>query len=128
MSWDGPTRILGEMLAFYTPEELTLNVISPILNEIGEGWEQGRISVASEHLASNYLRQRLLMWMVSGPRPHVTGPVMLACAPGEWHDGSLLMLGVLLRRQGWPVAYLGAEPAACQTWRILFTSSAPPPW
>jgi DNA-binding transcriptional MerR regulator len=100
-------QILGEMLAFYTPEELTLNVISPLLNEIGEGWEQGRISVAGEHLASNYLRQRLLMWMVSGPRPHVTGPVMLACAPGEWHDGSLLMLGVILRRQGWPVAYLG---------------------
>jgi len=100
-------QLLGEMLAFYTPEELTLNVISPILNEIGEGWQQGRITVATEHLASNYLRQRLLMWMVGGPRPHVTGPVVLACAPGEWHDGSLLMLGVLLRRQGWPVAYLG---------------------
>ena len=27
--------------------------------------------------------------------------------PGEWHEGSLLMLGVLLRRRGWPVAYLG---------------------
>ncbi len=61
-------QILGEMLAFYTPEELTLNVIGPILNEIGEGWEEGHISVATEHLVSNYLRQRLLMWMVSGPR------------------------------------------------------------
>ncbi len=100
-------QILGEMLAFYTPEELTLNVISPILNEIGEGWADGRITVAIEHLASNYLRQRLLMWMVTGPRPHSTKPIVLACAPGEWHDGSLLMLGVLLRRQGWPVAYLG---------------------
>jgi hypothetical protein len=98
---------MGEMLAFYSPEELTLNVIGPILSEIGEAWEQGHISVATEHLASNYLRQRLLMWMVSGPRPHDTDPIVLACAPGEWHDGSLLMLGVLLRRQGWPVAYLG---------------------
>jgi DNA-binding transcriptional MerR regulator len=100
-------QLLGEMLAFYSPEELTLNVICPLLNEIGEGWEQGRISVAAEHLASNYLRQRLLMWMVSGPRPRATGPIVLACAPGEWHDGSLLMLGLLLRRQGWRVAYLG---------------------
>jgi MerR family transcriptional regulator, light-induced transcriptional regulator len=100
-------QILGEMLAFYTPEELCLNVIGPILNEIGKGWEEGHISVATEHLASNYLRQRLLMWMVSGPRARATEPIVLACAPGEWHDGSLLMLGVLLRRQGLPVAYLG---------------------
>ena len=34
---------------------------------------------------------------------------MLACAPVEWHEGSLLMLGVLLRRRGWPVTYLGQE-------------------
>ena len=100
-------QIMGEMLAFYSPEELTLNVIGPTLNGIGEAWEQGRISVATEHLASNYLRHRLLMWMVSGPPPHASDPIVLACAPGEWHDGSLLMLGVLLRRQGWPVAYLG---------------------
>jgi MerR family transcriptional regulator, light-induced transcriptional regulator len=100
-------QVLGDMLAFYSPEELTLNVIGPILYEIGESWEAGEISVATEHLASNYLRQRLLMWMVSGPRPKPANPIVLACAPGEWHDGSLLMLGVLLRRQGWPVAYLG---------------------
>jgi len=44
---------------------------------------------------------------VTGPRPRDGTPIVLACAPGEWHEGSLLMLGVLLRRQGWPVAYLG---------------------
>jgi DNA-binding transcriptional MerR regulator len=100
-------QLMGEMLAFYTPEEMTLNVIGPALNEIGEAWEQGRITVAMEHLATNYLRHRLLMWMVTGPTPRDTHPIVLACAPGEWHDGSLLMMGVLLRRQGWPVAYLG---------------------
>ena len=101
-------QILGEMLAFYTPEELTLNVIGPIMNQVGEDWENGRISVATEHLATSYLRQRLLMWMISGPRAYsTTRPIILACAPGEWHDGSLLMLGVLLRRRGLPVSYLG---------------------
>jgi methanogenic corrinoid protein MtbC1 len=32
---------------------------------------------------------------------------VLACAPGELHEGSLLMLGALLRRRRWPIAYLG---------------------
>lgn len=100
-------RLMGEMLAFRSPEDLTLEVIAPALAQIGEAWEQGRITVATEHLASNYLRHRLLMWMVTGPSPRPTNPIVLACAPDEWHEGSLLMLGVLLRRQGWPVAYLG---------------------
>ncbi len=100
-------QLMGEMLAFYSPEALTLDVIGPALNAIGEAWEQGHLTVATEHLASNYLRHRLLMWMVTGPTPRYGNPIVLACAPGEWHEGSLLMLGVLLRRQGWPVAYLG---------------------
>jgi len=100
-------QLMGEMLAFYSPEDLTLEVIGPVLNAIGEGWELGHITVATEHLATNFLRHRLLMWMVTGPTPRPGNPIVMACAPGEWHEGSLLMLGVLLRRQGWPVAYLG---------------------
>ncbi|MGB8213213.1 MAG: B12-binding domain-containing protein [Anaerolineales bacterium] len=102
-------QVMSDMLAFSSPEEIILNVISPVLAELGEAWADGRITVTDEHLASNYLRQRLLMWMVSGPPAYTTSPIVLACAPGEWHEGSLLMLGVLLRRQGWPVAYLGQD-------------------
>jgi MerR family transcriptional regulator, light-induced transcriptional regulator len=100
-------RLMGEMLAFYSPEDMTLDVIGPALAQIGDAWEQGQITVATEHLASNYLRHRLLMWMVTGPTPRPRNPVVLACGPNEWHEGSLLILGVLLRRRGWPVAYLG---------------------
>ena len=102
-------QVMGEMLAFYSPEEITLNVIGPVLAGLGEAWAEGRITVTDEHLASNYLRQRLLMWLVTGPPVRQTNPIVLACAPGEWHEGSLLMLGVLLRRRGWPVAYLGQD-------------------
>lgn len=100
-------RLLGDMLAFYSPEELTLQVIGPALNEIGEAWAQGRINIATEHLASNYLRHHLLLWMGTAPRPREIKPIVLACPPNEWHEGSLLMLGVLLRRRSWPVAYFG---------------------
>lgn len=99
--------ILGEGLALSSPEELILEVIGPALTEVGEAWEEGQINIAIEHLATNYLRQRLLMWMVSGPPPRDTRPTLLACAPNEWHEGSLLVLGALLRRRRWPVAYLG---------------------
>jgi DNA-binding transcriptional MerR regulator len=100
-------QILGEALALSTPEDLILNVIGPAMADIGEGWEKGQISIAVEHLATNYLRQRLLMWMVSGPPPKFNAPIVLACAPGDYHEGSLLMLGALLRRRRYSIAYLG---------------------
>lgn len=98
---------LGEALALSSPEDLILDVIGPAMAKVGEAWEEGQINIATEHLATNYLRQRLLMWMVSGPPPRTTSPIVLACAPNEWHEGSLLILGALLRRRRWPVAYLG---------------------
>jgi len=99
--------ILGEALALTSPDDLILDVIGPAFAKIGDAWEAGSISVATEHLATNYLRQRLLMWMLSGPPAKSVSPLLLACAPDEWHEGSLLILGALLRRRRWPVAYLG---------------------
>ena len=34
---------------------------------------------------------------------------LLACPPGEQHELGLLGFGLLLRRRGWRIAYLGAE-------------------
>ena len=42
-------------------------------------------------------------------RANVRGSAVLACAPGERHEIGLLMLAVLLRSDGWQVAYLGAD-------------------
>ncbi len=104
---DSADRLLGEALPLSSPEDLILDVIGPTFTQIGEAWENGHISIATEHLSTNYLRQRLLMWMMSGPPPRNTKPIVLACGPNEWHEGGLLALGALLRRSRWPVAYLG---------------------
>lgn len=99
--------ILAEALGFTQPEDIILQVVAPVLERIGAGWADKKLTVADEHLATSYLRQRLMMWMLSGPPPQSRLPVVLACAPDEWHEGSLLLLGALLRRRRWPVAYLG---------------------
>jgi MerR family transcriptional regulator, light-induced transcriptional regulator len=100
-------RILGEVLLSQPLSRLIYEVIVPTLEETGRGWQEGRVSIAAEHFATNYVRQRLMMWMLAGPPPFPVRPVVLAAAPGELHEGSLLMLGALLRRRRWPVAYLG---------------------
>ncbi len=101
------SQIVGEVLAIYSVEEIILSIIGPTFAEIGEAWRDGKINIATEHFATNHLRRQLLMWMQTAPPAYPVRPVVLACAPGELHEGSLIMLAVLLRRLRWPVVYLG---------------------
>jgi len=104
-------RIIAETLTVYSLEHIILHIISPIMNEIGSLWERDEIDIATEHVITNYLRHRLLQWLRIAPPQYNVNQVILACAPGELHEGSLLMLGVLLSRLRWPVSYLGQSIA-----------------
>ena len=100
-------QIIGDAMAVYPVETLITEVLPQTLITIGQAWHDGEINVATEHLATNFIRNRLLMWMSTGPSTYEVPPVVLTCAPDEWHEITLLIFGVLLRRQRWPVAYLG---------------------
>ncbi|MBN1888342.1 MAG: MerR family DNA-binding transcriptional regulator [Thermoflexales bacterium] len=100
-------HILGEALLAHNLDNIMLDVIGPAMADIGQAWMDGRLDVATEHLATNYLRHRLQTWALSSAPPRQVAPVVLACAPGEWHEGGLLILAALLRRRRWPVVYLG---------------------
>jgi DNA-binding transcriptional MerR regulator len=104
---DRANQITGEALAAFSVEQMILSVIGPTFTAFGQAWAEGRINIATEHFATNYLRQQLLVWLRAAPLAHPVRPVVLACAPGELHEGGLLMLAVLLRRLRWPVLYLG---------------------
>jgi len=100
-------ELFNEALAVASPEHIILKSVTPLLTRIGEGWQADDVSISGEHFATNYLRQKLLFWMLTGPPPITRQPVVLACAPGELHEGSLLVLGAILRRRRYAVAYLG---------------------
>lgn len=98
---------LVEAVSFHPLERIALDLFAETLRQIGDLWAAGRADVATEHLATNYLRHHLLIWMYASPPPHEFAPVVLACAPGELHEGGLLIFGLLLRRLRWAVHYLG---------------------
>ena len=50
---------LGRLAALLPARELVGQVVLPLLEEIGESWSEGRLSVAHEHLASAALRNLL---------------------------------------------------------------------
>ncbi|MBN1584328.1 MAG: MerR family transcriptional regulator [Anaerolineae bacterium] len=101
-------QIFIRELAQYPVENQIFEVILPTLNGIGEAWQQDVLSVSTEHLATQYLRHRLASWALTSPPPRANvPPTILACAPGELHEGGLLAFSVLMQRRRWPVAYLG---------------------
>jgi DNA-binding transcriptional MerR regulator len=104
---ESANRMLSEEITLYPLEQVVFEVIGPILFEIGERWWDGSIDVATEHFATNVLRHNLLIWRRTSPPAFQVAPVILACAPGELHEGSLLMLGLLLQWRRWPTVYLG---------------------
>jgi methanogenic corrinoid protein MtbC1 len=102
--------VLAEAMTTYTPEQLIENVLFVMMEAMGRAWQAGQLNIATEHLITNFVRHRMLIWLHHGPPVYPNArPVVLACAPGELHEGSLIMLGVLLRRRRWPVAYLGQD-------------------
>jgi MerR family transcriptional regulator, light-induced transcriptional regulator len=104
----GLGHLVDQALARSTLDETFLNILTPALVEVGECWATGSVSVAQEHLASATVRAALQK-LLSDVRADVRGTAVLACAPGERHEIGLLMLAVLLRSDGWQVAYLGAD-------------------
>jgi methanogenic corrinoid protein MtbC1 len=105
---DALGQLVDQTLALSNPEESFVQVLAPALVEVGEHWASGAVSVAQEHLASSTVCAALQK-LLSDQRADVRGTAVLACAPGERHEIGLLMLAVMLRSDGWQVAYLGAD-------------------
>ena len=85
-------------------------VYQPILREIGEAWARGEVTVAQEHFASAFCRERLMqMFQDLGAGPAEGVPVTCVGPPGEPHDLGLLMLAIRLALRGFRVTWIGAQ-------------------
>jgi len=83
-------------------------VVLPAVNEIGERWARGQITVAQEHFATEVITGRLRG--LGREWDHGLGPRAILAAPaGERHDIGLLCCGLAMHRRGWRVTYLGPD-------------------
>lgn len=102
----GANAVFDSALAGYSLTSLLSAFVMPYLQQLGERWQEGEVSIAQEHFATSIVRGRLLGlargWGTG------TGPMaILACPPGEQHDLGLVAFGLVLREQGWRIVMLG---------------------
>lgn len=100
---------------------LYLDVFQPALREIGRLWQQNRLTVADEHLATAItqaamarLYDRLFAGVEGG------GPLLLAaCVDSERHEVGLRMICDILEVDGWDTVFLGATVPTADLVRMV---------
>jgi DNA-binding transcriptional MerR regulator/methylmalonyl-CoA mutase cobalamin-binding subunit len=89
-------------------------LLGPLLTEIGDAWEGGRIGIAHEHAASVTISQ-LLGWMIEELTTAGAGPqLVLATTAGERHGLGAQMAGAAAAIDGWRVTWVGSDLPANQ--------------
>ena len=101
--------VYNDAMSLYPVDVVTSQLIMPLLEKLGERWEDKTGSVAEEHFFSVYLRNKL------GARFHHqnlknTGPkLIMACLPGEHHEFGILLFALTALSKGLQVILLGAD-------------------
>ena len=105
-------RCLAHALIALGAREFAARVVHPLLEEVGEHWADGRLSIADEHLLSAALRN--LLSGLLGMRAANGGPTVLLATPsGERHEFGLLLAALMVADAGVGLCYLGTDlPAA----------------
>jgi len=127
--------VYNEALSLYPFGLVSQSLILPVLNTLGERWQQRLNGIAEEHFFSTYLRNKL------GARLHHEAArkhgsrLLLACLPGEFHEIGVLLFAIEALAHGYRVLYLGPNvplsqlPAVAERARaeaiVLSGTSAP---
>jgi methanogenic corrinoid protein MtbC1 len=89
---------------------LYLEVVQPSMYEIGRLWQQKRITVAQEHVATDIARVALAQLRLHLPCAPSNGKhVVVACVEGELHDLGARVTADFLEMAGFEVHFLGAN-------------------
>jgi DNA-binding transcriptional MerR regulator len=91
--------------------EKTINeIIFPYLERVGILWVTNHINPAQEHLATNIIRQKIILGIEKlTPLLNYGKRIVLFLPEGEYHELGILYVHFLLKQKGVYVDYLGAN-------------------
>jgi len=83
--------------------------LAAVLEEMGERWTEGSLSILEEHMASERL-SRILAQVSDQLSSRPGAPrLLLATAEGEEHTLGLSLAEMVIREHGWPVLWAGRK-------------------
>lgn len=100
-------RRISAVLHSHPPLTAYNSFIIPLLQRIGDRWENGELSVAQEHILSNAIRQQLSAMPAQFSTIFGKQPVLISTPVGELHELGSLMAGHIAAYCGYPIIQLG---------------------
>ncbi|RYZ30952.1 MAG: MerR family transcriptional regulator [Chitinophagaceae bacterium] len=103
-------KLLTKEIAQRGMEKTISGIIFLFLERVGILWQTNRLRPVQEHIVSAIIRQKIIFAIDGLPFPQADAPLFILFLPeGEHHELGLLYVYYLLRKQGLPTIYLGAN-------------------
>ncbi len=103
-------RQLDTYIAQKGIEKTITEIIFSFLERVGVLWITNHINPAQEHLASNIIRQKVILGIEKLPKFYQGSKLIVLFMPeGEYHEIGLLFVHFLLKQRGYNVDYLGTN-------------------
>ncbi len=95
-------------------------VIKNALYEVGELWENGKVSIAEEHMASS-ISSRVLSNIYMNFLDNISekGKIVITSIANEFHELGARIIADSLELEGWDVKYLGADTPLIDLIKLL---------
>lgn len=111
---DRLTRILLQEWARLGPLDFVNSCLGPLIREVGDAWETGRLEIRHEHFFSERVGD-LLRSLRLPFEERAAGPLVVCSSlPGEPHSLGLQMAALVLAVAGCRILFVGTEVPASQ--------------
>jgi MerR family transcriptional regulator, light-induced transcriptional regulator len=99
-------------------------IIAPLIMRVGEGWMQGDMRIAHEHLNTSVVREFLSSQPSGGGGPNNAPELIVSTPAGGAHELGALLVSATARDLGWRVTYLGPSLPAEEISSVARTRNA----
>jgi len=109
-------RVLENQLAQATLQHSQIvvlkQIVIPLIEWLGDGWQSGFLRIVHEHMASAVLRT-FLGHMLEASASEMQDPLLICTTPaGQQHELGALIAAIAAVNEGWRVLYLGPDMPA----------------
>ena len=118
-------KLIRKSIADIGVEATWLEVLAPLLNEIGEEWVRTGTGIEVEHFVSEIIRKILSENFGNVIKPKNSRPVLLACVGNEMHSLALTALAAVLAEARIDCIFLGARTPQIAINQVILKSAPP---
>jgi len=105
----GSVKIYEDYMTIFSNANFFDNILKPVMYKVGDDWETGKISIATEHVASN-IAQTLVKIIVGRVTGAGNKKKILICVPlGEEHHLGCDVLETFLTLKGYKIYNIGTS-------------------